>query len=216
MSTGASTRWHDPVLPETGHLGCLLHPCSESCERNGAVNGHPAQRRLVLVRHAKASWPHGVPDRNRPLSGRGRRNAQAAGEWFLREGPLPEIVLCSDAVRALQTWEIIAEALPSAPELRHVPELYLAESKDLLRAVRRLDEGVQVAAVVGHEPTMSSTALMLAGRGSSPADVNRIVTKYPTSAVAVLRFDGPWTSLSAGLAALESFSVPRAAKSDQQ
>lgn len=175
------------------------------------MNRHPGHRRLVLVRHAKAAWPNGVPDRNRPLSGKGRRNAHAAGEWFLREGPLPEIVLCSDAVRARQTWEIIASALIRPPRLRCLPDLYLAEPDDLLRAVHRLDEGIQTAAVVGHEPTMSSTALLLAGRGSSPADVNRIVSKYPTSGIAVLRFDGPWKSLSAGTAALESFSVPRAA-----
>ena len=38
-------------------------------------------RRLVLLRHAKSAWPSGVPDHDRPLAGKGRRNAQATGGW---------------------------------------------------------------------------------------------------------------------------------------
>ena len=41
-------------------------------------------RRLVLLRHAKSAWPDGVPDTQRPLNNRGRRDARAAGQW-LRE-----------------------------------------------------------------------------------------------------------------------------------
>ena len=51
------------------------------------------QRRLVLLRHAKSAYPHGVPDHDRPLAGKGRRNAAAAGDWFVTEGPRPDLVL---------------------------------------------------------------------------------------------------------------------------
>ncbi|MFE6593934.1 hypothetical protein [Streptomyces sp. NPDC057781] len=36
-------------------------------------------RRLVVLRHAKPARPAGVADHDRPLAGRGRRDAPAAG-----------------------------------------------------------------------------------------------------------------------------------------
>ena len=39
-------------------------------------------RRLVVVRHAKSAWPDDVPDEQRPLNPRGRRDAPVAGRWI--------------------------------------------------------------------------------------------------------------------------------------
>ncbi|HUB57091.1 MAG TPA: histidine phosphatase family protein, partial [Mycobacterium sp.] len=36
-------------------------------------------RTLVLLRHAKSAYPNGVPDHDRPLAPRGRREAGLAG-----------------------------------------------------------------------------------------------------------------------------------------
>jgi len=38
-------------------------------------------RRLILLRHAKSDWPD-VPDRDRPLAKRGRRDAPRIGRWL--------------------------------------------------------------------------------------------------------------------------------------
>jgi phosphohistidine phosphatase len=167
-------------------------------------------RRLVLLRHAKSAWPHGVPDADRPLAGRGRRNAQAAGEWFAGEGPRPDLVLCSDAVRARQTWEIVATSLLPAPALRMEPRLYGADPDDVLDLVRAAGGDARNLVVVGHEPTMSATTLLLAGHGSDPRAVAAVSRKYPTGGIAVLRLAGPWSQLVPGGAVLEAFSVPRA------
>ncbi len=168
------------------------------------------ERRLVLLRHAKSAYPHGVPDHERPLAGKGRRNAQAAGRWFAAEGPRPDLVLCSDALRARHTWEIVEAALPGRPvPVQLEPDLYGADPLDLLALVHALPDAVRVAVVVGHQPTLGSTALLLAGPGSDPVAVARLREKYPTNAVAVLRLDGRWAGLAAGTAALEAFAVPR-------
>jgi phosphohistidine phosphatase len=175
--------------------------------RAGTVPGH---RRLVLLRHAKAAWPHGVPDHERPLAGKGRRNARAAGQWFRGVVPRPDLVLCSDALRARQTWELVAAALagPAVP-LRLEGRLYGADPGDLLDLVREEPDGVGVLAVVGHQPTLAMTALLLAGAGSDRGALARLREKYPTNGIAVLRVDGPWAGLTAGGAVLESFDVPR-------
>src|SRR5438105_4669467 len=112
-----------------------------------------AERRLVLVRHAKSAYPHGVPDHERPLSGKGRRNAQAAGRWFVSEGPRVGLVLCSDATRARHTWEIVRAELAAADRdapLHLEPLLYGASADDVIALVQRLPADVLSVALVGH------------------------------------------------------------------
>lgn len=166
--------------------------------------------RLVLLRHAMSSYPHGVPDHDRPLAGKGRRNAQAAGEWLRAEGPRPDLVLCSDAVRARQTWEIVAGALDPAPVMTLEPRLYLPEPEEVIRLARSCDAAVRTLVLVGHEPSLSSTTLMLAGAGSDAGAMAAVTRKFPTNGVAVLRLTGAWSDLAVGRAVLETFTVPRA------
>jgi phosphohistidine phosphatase len=175
------------------------------------MTGPGSERHVVLVRHAKSAWPHGVPDHERPLAGKGRRNAQATGEWFATEGPRPQLVLCSDATRARHTWEIVAASIKGdPPEVRLVRELYGADSRDMLDLLHQVPDNISVVVVVGHQPTLGDTALMLAGTGSDPGGLEQIRLKYPTNGVAVLRFRGRWEDLRPREAVLESFAVPRA------
>lgn len=171
------------------------------------------QRRLVLLRHAKSAYPHGVPDHDRPLAGKGRRNAAAAGDWFVTEGPRPDLVLCSDAQRARHTWEIVASRLAATVPVRLDPSLYGATPGEIITLAHGCadhDDAVHTLVVVGHEPTLSATTLLLAGEGSDPIALTKVATKFPTSAVAVLSFTGSWGSLAFGGTALASFAVPRA------
>jgi phosphohistidine phosphatase len=168
----------------------------------------PDTRRLVLIRHAKSARPYGVPDEDRPLTGRGRRDAQAAGQWLAAEGPRPDLTLCSTAVRTRHTWEIVCRSLRKVPT-RYLPELYGGDAEDVIGLAVAAPESVKVLVVVGHEPTISVTALRLAGRGSDRRSLEALADKFPTSAIAVLRFDGPWSRLRPGRTALETFTVPR-------
>lgn len=175
------------------------------------MSGSGPERHVVLVRHAKSAWPHGVPDHERPLAGKGRRNAQATGKWFATEGPRPQLVLCSDATRARHTWEIVAASIKGdQPVVRVVPELYGADPQDVLDLLHLVPDGVLSVVVVGHQPTLGDTAVLLAGPGSHQGGLERLRAKFPTNGVAVLRFRGRWGDLAARGAVLETFAVPRA------
>ena len=64
--------------------------------------------------------------------------------------------------------------------------------------------------MIGHEPAMSALALGLAtADGSNAAAAERMSTKFPTSAIAVLRTAEPWDRLTLSGAALVAFHVPR-------
>jgi len=173
-----------------------------------------AERRLVLVRHAKSAYPHGVPDHDRPLTGKGRRTAQAAGRWLVAEGPRVSLALCSDATRARHTWEIAGAELERAGQavpVRWEPQLYGTSPDGVLALVAQLPPAVATVLVVGHEPTMSGLARDLAGPGSDEGALAAVTVKFPTGAIAVLRFTGDWGALGPGVARLEAFVRPRPA-----
>ena len=163
-------------------------------------------RTLVLMRHAKSGYPAGVIDRERPLAPRGIREAGLAGEWLRSSVPPIDAVLCSTAAR---TRETLSRSGLDAP-VTFAERLYDAVPGTVIDAINGVDDGVATLLVVGHEPAMSSVALGLAGAaGSSQAAAERISTKFPTSAIAVLRTDGLWCDLTLGGAVLVTFHVPR-------
>jgi phosphohistidine phosphatase len=168
--------------------------------------GRMSARTLVLMRHAKSDYPPGVIDRERPLAPRGIREAGLAGEWLRSRVPPIDAVLCSTAAR---TRETLSRAGLDAP-VTFAERLYDAVPGTVIDEINDVDDGVATLLVVGHEPAMSSVALGLAGAaGSSQAAAERISTKFPTSAIAVLRTDGLWCDLTLGGAVLVTFHVPR-------
>jgi phosphohistidine phosphatase len=166
---------------------------------------------IILLRHAKAAWPEGAQDHERPLAARGLDDAAAAARLIGTDVPMPDVVLCSPAVRTIQTWERVSTHLAPSPALRIEPVVYGADADEVITLLAQLPADTGTAWVVGHEPTMSRTALTLAGPGSDGPALVRVEHKYPTCGIAVLEVRHPWTALCPGSAALTSFTVPRAA-----
>lgn len=164
------------------------------------------KRRLILLRHAKSAWPD-VADHERPLAGRGRRSAPAAGCWLRESGHVPELVLCSTARRARETWQLAEEELGAKPRTTFEERVYGASAAELLELARQTSSGVRSLMIVGHEPSMSDLTLELAGDDGSAA-VDRVRAKFPTAAIAVLAFAGGWPELGPGKARLAEFVVP--------
>ena len=138
-------------------------------------------KRLYLLRHAKSSWDDPeLADHERPLSARGRRAADAIGNYLREHGIEPELVLCSSAAR---TRETLARIGLSGEVER---ELYGASANELLARVRELSPRLESVLLIGHNPGMHDLALALTGE---PAD------KYPTGALATIELAG-WTARS--------------------
>jgi phosphohistidine phosphatase len=167
------------------------------------VNG---LRTLLLMRHAKSSYPDGVGDHDRPLAPRGIRQAALAGDWLRANAPAIDEVLCSTATRARET---LANTGIDAT-VRYSERLYGATPGTMIDEINEVADTVNTLLVVGHEPTMSALAIGLAGaEDTDAAAVQRISEKFPTSAIAVLTLEGDWKSLELNRAALRLFHVPR-------
>jgi phosphohistidine phosphatase len=153
----------------------------------------PTVRHLWLLRHAKAASdaPWGGTDRERPLAARGRRDASALGARLaderpplgLDDSPIPELVLCSAAVRTHQTAELVVEAMGGNVPVDSYRSLYEAETDVVLQYVREIDENVTSAMVVGHNPTMYRMVWeLLRGADRQALEAH----SFPTCSLAVL------------------------------
>jgi phosphohistidine phosphatase len=85
-------------------------------------------------------------------------------------------------------------------------DLYGATDHELLDRLRRVAEGYETVALIGHNPGIQDLGMALAGSGE---DLDRMRAKFPTGALAVLEFDGPWRRLEPGGARLASFVTPK-------
>ena len=156
-------------------------------------------RRLIVMRHAKAGELTGGPDAERALNPRGRRDAAAAGDWLRAQGLIPDLVLCSTARRARQTWQQVAAGLAAAVTVREDPRLYEAGAAELLAVIRAAPPDTATLMYVGHNPAAQDLASGLLGRAEG----------FPAAAIAVIGLAVPWASAAAGDGALAGFWTPR-------
>jgi phosphohistidine phosphatase len=156
----------------------------------------PGERRLVMLRHAKAEPSGDRSDTLRALAVAGRYQCSDVGARLVAAGLVPELVLVSSAVRARQTWELVLAGFGDVPqpEVRVSDDLYGAGPRDVLALLQGIDEGVSSVLVVGHEPTMSVTASMLADPASPAGDLSALRSGLPVAGFAVLGV-GRWADV---------------------
>jgi phosphohistidine phosphatase len=167
-------------------------------------------RRILLLRHAKSSWDEpGLDDYDRPLAPRGRRAAAVMGVYLRDERLIPDLVLCSGARRAKETWEIAAHELARPPAVDYDSALYMATADRLLKRLRKLPAAVKSVLVVGHEGGVDVLARRLVDGG--PALLRRRLSeKFPTASLAVVAVGlGNWSALADKSGTLTRFAAPR-------
>ncbi len=157
------------------------------------------ERHLVILRHAKSAWPDGVPDRRRPLNGRGRRDAAAAGRWLRENVGRLDVVVCSPAERARQTWELVAAELADPPDPTFDEDIYGASPSSLLTVVAALPDDAATALLIGHNPAFQDLVELLSGQQR----------EMKTASLAVLAWSGSWTDGTPGAALLRQHATPR-------
>jgi phosphohistidine phosphatase len=158
-----------------------------------------AQRQLIVMRHAKAGELPGGPDFERALRPRGRKNAESAGEWLTGQGLLPDLVLCSKARRARQTWQYVAAGLTGEPEVIIDERLYDADAGDLLAIFAETDPRVRSLMYVGHNPAAAEVTEILV---AAPV-------AFPTSAIAIIDLPADWPDIAGGQGQLAASWTPQ-------
>lgn len=119
------------------------------------------ERTIHILRHAHSSWAvPGQRDHQRILDDRGRDDA-ARLAIKLREMDVPiGSVVCSTAVRARQTLDLVRNALPADVPVRFSDDLY-ALGAEAYRTEIRAFQGPGQLLLVGHNPTIEDLAMAL-------------------------------------------------------
>lgn len=168
-----------------------------------------SMKTLTLLRHAKtARGDADTADRDRRLTEQGREDAPAMGRWIGLNTPPPDLVLCSTAMRALETWTLAAPFI-AAKRVEMRDALYLVEADKLLDILRAVPDAEATVLIVGHNAGIEDLAHDLAGDGN-PDDIGAMAAKYATAGAAVLRFDTErWAAIDIGEGQLVHFMTPR-------
>jgi phosphohistidine phosphatase len=161
-------------------------------------------KRLIVLRHAKATHKPGFADEDRPLTGRGRHDADAAGEWMRVRQLIPDLVLCSSSRRTRETWDRVALAMRAGPgiEVFYDSRLYLADDDATLDVIAETPDDTGTLLIVGHNPAAQQIVCGLTGQGD---------LAFPTCAIAVIDL-GSWVRLVPGAGTAHSFWTPGSAE----
>lgn len=119
---------------------------------------------LFLLRHAKAENPAtGVTDLKRALNERGRGEAQALGTFIKEQNVEFDLVLCSTAVRARETTELVLTAAELVANVRYDERIYEAGPLQLLEVISEIEPDSTAVILVGHNPGMEELLKILTG-----------------------------------------------------
>ena len=159
-------------------------------------------KKLFVLRHAKSSWDDSsLADFDRPLNPRGMRTAPFMGELMARERLTPAIILSSPAQRARATAELVKGSANFAAEIRFDARIYEANPQGLRQVVAELDDAINSAMLVGHNPGIEGFIRYLTGQLES----------MPTAALAVIKLNiDNWNAIDDGCGELQNLFRPKA------
>jgi len=133
---------------------------------------------LLILRHAKSSWKDThLIDHQRPLNKRGKKAAPEMARRLLKRGVRPDVIVSSDARRAMETAVSMAEILGVSPKaIRQNPDLYHGAPDRILDVVHRFNDQWKQVMVVGHNPGLEAFLQIANGK----------VESLPTASIAYL------------------------------
>jgi len=157
---------------------------------------------LYLTRHAKSYWKdQSIPDFDRPLNSRGKRDAPFIGEVLKNKKVIPNLIISSPAKRTKKTAIAIAEKL-GYPEKKILfnEELYEASSNTLIKVIKKVDEKYDSVMIFAHNP-----GLTLLNNHIS----NNYIDNIPTCGIVALQLDKKWSELDKNTCKFLFFEYPK-------
>jgi phosphohistidine phosphatase len=120
---------------------------------------------LFLLRHGKSK--RGIEytvDFTRPLSKRGKHNANLMGEFMKQGGCKPDLMISSSAKRAYKTAELAARAMNYKKDIQTEKAMYLSGPEAYITVLREVKKNVQSVMLVGHNPDLEDIVQIFTGK----------------------------------------------------
>lgn len=122
-------------------------------------------KKFILIRHGKSAWDQPfLDDHDRPLAERGQRDVPKMAQRLKKKGILPDLIISSSALRALDTAKITAKELGyPKKEIKQDPHLYHASPHAMLKILRMQHDSVETLLLFGHNPGLNDLITYLGG-----------------------------------------------------
>ena len=143
---------------------------------------------LLVMRHAKSSWKdQEIPDHDRPLKKRGRKDIVNMAKILKKKGLVPDFIISSTAVRAKDTASLMIEKLNYKGKIELVEEFYMAEPEAYIEHISKVPKDVNTLLIIGHNPGLEGLVMTLGDK----------INSLPTGSIAKLYlFIDKWSELT--------------------
>ena len=137
---------------------------------------------IHLLRHAKSDWEAVfLKDQDRPLSERGKKNAKELRN-FLKERKIRiDLAYVSEALRTVETLNIINKDKDIFKEVNITPMLYEANFSVFKDLILNTGENIKSVLLLGHNPDLEELANQLLLRQNAVKEFS-FFSKFPTCA----------------------------------
>jgi phosphohistidine phosphatase len=167
------------------------------------------QKTIYILRHAKAETGASYQDdHERKLSQRGCDAARAIGYYLARQSIRPDMVICSTATRARETWDCVLETYSRDVQVEYSDRLYLASANETMQLMAQTPETISRLLLVGHNPGLHQFCLKLAQAGAASL-LDTLAIKFPTCAFATIALGRTsWRDIAQTKGELKGFVTP--------
>lgn len=161
-------------------------------------------KRLYLLRHAKSSWDDSsIPDHERDLNDRGRKEAKKMGEYFFDKKIIPDLIICSPSKRTRETYKLVVNKLGKNIQTIFEDKIYEASVSDIFGAISKVSNEVDSLLIIGHNPGMEYMV-------EKTTNIPGIIDKFGTCSLAELEVDiQKWSDIRKTSAKLINFISPK-------
>ncbi len=163
----------------------------------------------MLLRHASAEIDgfNQEDDHEKPLDNIGKTDCLNLSNWLKKSYLDFDLVITSDAERALQTSSLVFEPLNVL--IKRNPSFYLCSYEEIFKYVKGLENDIRNVVIVGHEPSISETMRELVGT-TRPDLKNFLTIPYMPCTMSFIHFNKEyWKEISQGDVLLEAYISPK-------
>lgn len=161
------------------------------------------ERRLVIIRHAKATQGGFLErDFDRALNSRGQSDSPVMGERLKKQQLIPDLIIASAAKRTMQTAKNIAGAVGySEQAIKSVEKLYHCSAATFEEVIVEIDDAVKTVFIVGHNPGITEFVNSLSGTFK--------IDNMPTCGVVAATIDTTWSQFYTARKNVYLFEYPK-------
>ena len=122
-------------------------------------------KQVMVVRHSKSeSIEENLGDFVREITDGGEQQMRALARKIVEHDLMPEHIVTSDAVRAVQTANVFREQSGYTGEIEENPDLYDATEQTYIDVLCNSDDRLTRIMIVGHNPAVEAVVHRLIGK----------------------------------------------------